>query len=248
MKVLLLNHEFPPIGGGGGNACQHIVRELQAMDVDVTVVTSAFHGLPSNEIIDGASVHRVPALRTRKAESSIASILAYTVSATLKISLLDRPDLVHAFFGVPAGLIACGLKKVWNIPYLVSFRGKDVHGGQAREMGGISGTLKAISSVWRNADALVANSKGLRDIAQKVDPTARVEVIPNGIDVARFRPGQRHLDAPPDCSTWAASNLTRASKRCSRRSPERKRPQRPSPSASWGMDLCALISSDGHVN
>ena len=197
MKVLILNHEYPPIGGGGGNACQHIVRHLTEMGLDITVVTSAFANLPAHDLQDGASVHRVPALRSREAESTLASILAYTISATLATRRVDRPDLVHAFFGVPSGLIAYGLKRVWSTPYLVSFRGKDVHGGQSREMGGITGCLKAVSMpVWRNADALVANSKGLREIAEHVDPTAQVEVIPNGGDTDRFRPELRRSVGP----------------------------------------------------
>ena len=196
MKVLILNHEYPPIGGGG-NACQHIVRHLTAMGVEVTVVTSAFGDLPAHGQEDEATVHRVPALRSREAESSLASILAYTVSATITTKRVGRPDLVHAFFGVPSGLIAYGLKKVWNTPYVVSFRGKDVHGGQSREMGGITGLLKAVSTpVWRNADALVANSSGLREIANNVDPTVRVEVIPNGVDTDRFRPEPHGTKGP----------------------------------------------------
>jgi glycogen(starch) synthase len=193
MKILILNHEYPPIGGGGGNACQHIVRDLAAMGLEVTLVTSAFGDLPAHAREDGASIYRVPAFRTREAESTTAGILAYTLNAALRVVRIERPDLVHAFFGVPAGLVAYGLKAVSRVPYVVSFRGKDVHGGQAREMGGITGALKAVSMpVWRNANALVANSQGLHDIALRVDPDARIEVIPNGIDTDRFYPADSH--------------------------------------------------------
>ena len=197
MRVLLLNHEYPPIGGGGGNAARHLATCLVEQGHAVTVLTSSFRDLPSHEVQSGVEVVRVPALRTRDAESSVSSILAYTISATLAAHRLPRPDIVHAFFGVPGGAIAFALRQTKALPYLVSFRGKDVHGGRSRDLGGITGILKAVSMpVWRAADALVANSEGLREVASLVDSGVEVEVIPNGVDTVRFSPSDTHGEGP----------------------------------------------------
>jgi glycosyltransferase involved in cell wall biosynthesis len=130
-------------------------------------------------------------MRTQTAESSILSILAYSGSALIKSLRLPRPDLIHAFFGVPGGAVGMALKGLLHTPYVISFRGKDVHGGKSRNFGGITGILKTVSvPAWEAADALVANSSGLRDIARAVAPLAKVEVIPNGVDARRFTPPQ----------------------------------------------------------
>ena len=189
MNVLLLNHEYPPVGGGGGNAARHLAQCLRMRGIDVTVLTSAYKGQPRDETVLGVRIVRVPALRTREAESSAQSILAYAGSAFARSLHLPRPDLVHAFFGVPGGAVGYALKKTMGLPYIVSFRGKDVHGGKSKDFGGITGALKTVSMpIWRAADALVANSYGLREIAQMVSPEAVVDVIPNGVDTERFSP------------------------------------------------------------
>ena len=44
-RVLLLNYEYPPLGGGGSNATKYLLRELAKRDdVIVDVVTGAATG------------------------------------------------------------------------------------------------------------------------------------------------------------------------------------------------------------
>lgn len=194
MHVLTLNHEYPPIGGGAGNACHATAQELAKMGIRVTVITAAFENLPKQETQSGIKIIRVPALRSRALETSSLEVLSFVPSALKKaLSTLKKnpPNLVHAYFGLPAGAIAYVLSKMKNLPYIISFRGRDVHGGKPLEAEGIGGILRMTSKpVWRNATALVANSEGLKQIALKVLPEAQIDVIPNGIDTDRFKPSQ----------------------------------------------------------
>ena len=187
MNVLLFNHEYPPVGGGAASATAYLSRELAALGANITVVTTAYQNQPAREQRDGYHIVRVPALRKNALESRPHEIASYLCSA-FAYGMFRRPDLVHAFFGVPAGLLGYAFKKLRGLPYIISFRGRDVHGGK----NGISGLLRTLSlPVWRQADACIANSVGLRDIALRVAPGLDIGVIPNGIDTRRFTP------APP---------------------------------------------------
>ncbi len=197
----MLNHEFPPVGGGAAGATSNIARELAVLGTGVTVMTTAYNGLPRMEVVDGYSVIRVPAWRREASESHPHEIASYLTSAFWKAfprCFRSESDLVHAFFGVPSGAIGYALKRLTGFPYVVSFRGRDVHNGKGRDSNGISGPLRAISKIiWRHADALVANSQGLKQIALRVDPGIDVDVIPNGVDTTWFTPGpSAHSDRP----------------------------------------------------
>lgn len=188
MNILILNHEFPPVGGGAGTATIQIARELSALGASITVMTTAYANLPKIETRDGYTIHRVPAWRKEAMESHPHEIISYLMSVMVKSSLYcvkNRPDLIHTFFGVPSGFIGYLLQKITGCPYLISFRGRDVHGGKD----GITGLMKTISlPIWHSANACVANSEGLRQIAQRISPKLEVGVIPNGIDTQRFCP------------------------------------------------------------
>ncbi|NMB58548.1 MAG: glycosyltransferase family 4 protein, partial [Chloroflexi bacterium] len=59
MRVLVLCHEYPPIGGGGGRVAQDICAGLAARGHDVHLVTAAFGDLPREETQTGVTIHRL---------------------------------------------------------------------------------------------------------------------------------------------------------------------------------------------
>ncbi len=65
MKVLIINYEFPPLGGGAGNATYYLAKHLYKMGHSITVLTSAFRGLPSEGRIQGVNIFRIPVIRKR---------------------------------------------------------------------------------------------------------------------------------------------------------------------------------------
>lgn len=79
MRILIINSEFPPIGGGAGKASANLSRELAAMGQDVTVLTSSFAELPADEIIAGVRVLRIRALRRRHDRSSALEQIIFMV-------------------------------------------------------------------------------------------------------------------------------------------------------------------------
>jgi glycosyltransferase involved in cell wall biosynthesis len=51
--------------------------------------------------------------------------------------------------------------------------------------------------IWSGAAAVVANSKGLRKLALDFMPALEIKVIPNGIDIEKFKPPEEQIVKKP---------------------------------------------------
>jgi glycosyltransferase involved in cell wall biosynthesis len=192
VRLLLVNYELPPLGGGAGNATAQIARHLARGGDEVCVLTSSFRCLPRREVRDGYRVWRVPVVRRRVERCSPAEMATFVLGglpAAFGLARTWRPDAACAFFGLPSGPLTLALERVFGIPYLVSLRGGDVPGFLSQDLARFHRlTRSTILAVWRHARGLIANSAGLADLARRAWPEARVDVVPNGVDVDAFWP------------------------------------------------------------
>jgi glycosyltransferase involved in cell wall biosynthesis len=200
MRILILNSEYPPIGGGAGNASAHIADQLKKMGHVVTVVTSRFASLPHQEGHDGVTIYRIPGLRRWQDRSNPLEQIVFILSASLwalRWTRRFRPHATLAFFGVPSGPVAWLIKKLYKIPYIISLRGGDVPGFRPYDFR-VYHRLMApfLRRIWKNAAAVVANSKGLRQLAQDFDSSFDVPIIPNGIDLRAYQRTERDWSFP----------------------------------------------------
>jgi glycosyltransferase involved in cell wall biosynthesis len=200
MGILILNSEYPPIGGGAGQASANIARHLVRLGHDVSVVTARFGGLAHDELDGGVAVHRIPALRRRRDRSTALEQLAFIVSGcwyATSIARRLRPDATLAFFGLPSGAIAWWLRRRTQTPYIISLRGGDVPGFRPYDFAIYHKLIgPALHAIWRDADAVVANSRGLRDLAAAFDGRIPISIIPNGVEAIEFTAGEREWDSP----------------------------------------------------
>ena len=82
MHILLINSEYPPIGGGAGNASANIARELAALGLQVSIVTAHFGNQPKLEIHDNVTIYRIQALRRKQDRSGALEQIAFIISAS----------------------------------------------------------------------------------------------------------------------------------------------------------------------
>jgi len=76
-------------------------------------------------------------------------------------------------------------------PYIIALRGSDVPFYNQRFKILDKLFFKNLSKViWRKAKIVVANSEGLKELAQKTAPSQKIEVIYNGIDTKEFKPAK----------------------------------------------------------
>ncbi len=192
MRILVVNYEYPPLGGGAGQATAALAREFAAAGHAVLVLTSRFRGQPDVEFVAGYRIRRVPVARRRQDRCTPPEMLTFLASAcwtVLREVHAWRPEATIAFFGIPSGPVAWLLKVVGGVPYIVSLRGGDVPGFQPYDLARLHQLLgPAIRFLWKKSAAIVANSRGLQALGQRFAPELPIRVIPNGVDAAAFHP------------------------------------------------------------
>jgi glycosyltransferase involved in cell wall biosynthesis len=197
MRVLLLNYEFPPIGGGAGFATANIARALVELGIDAEVLTSRINGEEDGALLDGVPVHRAKSWRIDVHDCGLRGAYTYLLTAAFKrwkLHARRHYDIEHYFFSMPTGLLTLlpDVKKA--TPYIVSLRGSDVPGYDPlnTKVERIHGLMKPITRrIWRRASRVVALSDALADTANRTDPELDIDVIPNGIDTDQFSPSDQ---------------------------------------------------------
>lgn len=194
MRILFLNYEYPPLGGGAGNATAYLLREYAQMpDLEVHLVTSSVD--EEEHIVSVASnvtVHSIPVGKNGKNlhfQSSV-DLLRYSWRGFWYANSLlqkERFDVMHAFFSVPCGFMATLLSFWYRVPYIVSLRGADVPGYSERFTGMYIFLRPLIRCIWSRSAGVVSNSAGLRLLALKTNAKQEIGMIPNGIDTSQFK-------------------------------------------------------------
>lgn len=130
MRILVINFEYPPLGGGGGIATQHICEAL-AHRHDVSVITTHFPSLPTRENLEGVKIFRVPVWGRKERETaSLLSLISFVWPAlrcAWQLCRAEKFDVVNAQFVVPSGIPAAIVAWWFTIPLVVSFIGGDVY-------------------------------------------------------------------------------------------------------------------------
>ncbi len=192
MKILMLNYEFPPLGGGGGQAHLALLNQYAGKsDLEIDVLTSApkpafsVERLADNIVLFRMGVHKKDLHFWRRSE--VVEWLIKAGACYRRLVKTGHYDLVHAFFGFPTGWLCRRTAK--RLPYIISLRGSDVPGENTRLKLDykILGPL-VFRPIWKKAAALVACSEGLKSRALSFFPSVQIEVIPNGVDLEAFHP------------------------------------------------------------
>ena len=196
MKLLILSHEYPPIGGGGANACYFLSREFAKAGHLVTIVTAQYGNMVQTEqTSDGITIIRVHCKRKSKEKSTFFEMYTYLVNAwklTDKLMNTSKFDKCLVFFGIPSGPIALHLYNKYHLPYIVRFGGGDIPGAQKRFKHIYKILSPVIRKIWKNSDCLIANSEGLCLRAQQFEKKYKILIVENGVDTHFFFPKKQN--------------------------------------------------------
>lgn len=186
MNILLINFEYPPLGGGGGVMTAQIAQELAKRNT-IHVITTAFSNTKAYEYSNGVHVHRVAVIgRTTVPTATLLSLLTFVPTAFVKGMQLTRKhafDVINAHFVIPSGVPALLIAKLRKIPLVVTLIGGDIYdpskGISPHKHAILRATIRYIANA---ADAVTAISHDTKQRAIELHGVKKdIEVIPIGL-------------------------------------------------------------------
>ena len=174
--ILVLCHEFPPLGGGAGKNLYLLCRELTRRGLKVRVWTTDpgkgsrwKHEFP---------VEYIATSRTERFETNLGGMAGFAKGAcALGLrNRRDKPVLVLATLGVAAGLPGRFLSHLYKVPLAVWHHGSDVHAGTSEGPGRLQKFL--LRRVWAKSALNFFVSPSLLELASKIGRPPRPRILP----------------------------------------------------------------------
>jgi len=194
VNILMLNYEFPPIGGGTGKVSLSLLRQYaNNSELKVDVLTSAPRpGFFKEKFSRNITIYKVGLHKKHLHLWLRREVVEWLIKAQFYYYRLLRKDgynLVHAFSGFPAGWLC--YRSASRLPYIISLQGSSVPGYNTRL--GIDYKLLTglFRRIWSGASVVVANSKGLQKLALEFMSDLDTRAISNGVDTEIFYPSEK---------------------------------------------------------
>ncbi|MGH7797320.1 MAG: glycosyltransferase family 4 protein [Candidatus Binatia bacterium] len=173
MNILLLCHEYPPLGGGGGIGANQYAEAWSQSGHKVTVLTSWRPGLKFKETLNGARVVRVFTIPRRdRARFSFSGMLSYIGFGLVHIlsrrSDYRQNDVINIHFSLPGGVLGILAGRMLGIPCILTIIGGDIYDPTKRSSPHRSVLMRMVNSlVMNSADKLIAISSDTKRNAQR---------------------------------------------------------------------------------
>ena len=197
-RVLFVTHAYPrtPLDGAG-SFLHRLAMGLSAGGCEVRVLAPSGPKLKREEVIDGIHIRRfryAPAameslaytgtmaeqvLGSLSGKGALVGLLAAGTVAVRNAVEEFAPDVVHAHWWFPAGLLALGVDH--DVPMVTTMHGSDVR---------LARKVKLVHPLFRRvmerSDAVTAVSSWLAGEARAMSPKTKIRVAPMPVDTALF--------------------------------------------------------------
>ncbi len=205
MRILVINYEYPPVGGGGGFVTRDILEQMVKCGHSVSIITSSFQGLKRHEIVNGVEVFRVPVLYRKKMEvANLPSMLSYFPSSVFHALFLMKGheyDVINTHFAIPCGPAGYILSKLFRLPNVLSLHGGDIFDPSKSLSPHKTPLLSTtVQAMINKADRVVAQSSDTKANANHYYKVNReIDIIPLGIKQPVFkRKNRKEFDLDSD--------------------------------------------------
>jgi len=187
LRILVLNYEYPPLGGGAVVLLRRSAPSLVKMGHSVRVVTGYYCGLPRVEVRDGVTIYRPRSWRRHQHTCGVGEMGLFLLTGFFS-GLTPDPHLAAA----PVAGAFCGAHRrlelghppPHRVPYILSTQLGDVPGGVPDQTDHLFKWLKPFTvTIWRAAAQVTVPSRHIRALAQASYPGVPMEVVHNGISL-----------------------------------------------------------------
>ena len=201
MQVLFLTHSFPRfIGDAPGSFLLRLAVALRNEGVAVRVIAPAAEGLPPRDDLDGIHVERFRyaprPMETLAYTGNMAQDVASSWSARLALtgflgaeltrSAWDRrtfrPDVIHAHWWFPSGVVAMTLASLTGTPLVTT-----IHGTDLRLAKKVTASRPVLRSVVRRSQHVTTVSSWLASELTAIEPDARPTIAPMPVATEKFQ-------------------------------------------------------------
>ena len=202
MRVLFLTHSFPRhAGDAAGSFVLRLATALGEEGVEVRVVAPAAAGVPARERMGAVEVERFRYAPRRfetlayvgnmasqvrdswSARLALGGMLAAELTATLRAERSFKPDLLHAHWWFPNGVVGAWAGRLTRTPMVTTFHGTDIRMARA-----FPASRPIFRQVLRRSSAVTAVSRWLAAEAQEMSGIMP-KVAPMPVEAAIFTPG-----------------------------------------------------------
>jgi glycosyltransferase involved in cell wall biosynthesis len=203
MKVLFLTHSFPRTSGdAAGSFVLRLALALRGEGIDTQVVAPASSGSPGHGDVDGVAVDRfryaprrfetlayTGTMASQVADSwgakmTMVGFLGAEFTCAVKARRTMEPDLIHAHWWFPNGLVGTWLSRMAHKPLVTTMHGSDVRLAKA-----VAFSRPAFRHVMQHSARVTAVSRWLADEARNVVAGPEPVVAPMPVAVDLFTPG-----------------------------------------------------------
>lgn len=198
MKILhILDHSIP-LHSGYTFRTKAILEQQRKLGWKTVHLTSTKHVADSadEESVDGLHFYRTRPSQGVLSKLPVMNQYAVVTSLTRRLDQViekERPDILHAHSPGLNGLAALKAGKKHNIRVVYECRAfwedAAVDHGTSKEGGARYRLTRALETrVFQQADAVTTICEGLKqDISDRGIPTDKITVIPNAVDIERFK-------------------------------------------------------------
>lgn len=180
MRILILTGRHLPTIGGTQAHVKNLSNELRRFGNDVSIIAEKNPwSLRWREIINGVIVYRAP---IRASKFILLPIFFFLSIFGCKKS---NPDIVHAHFALPSGLVALVLSKIFGKPFIITVHGADILRDSEAKYGLRLNPILDIMTkfVLRRAPYVIACSEFVkREVERCGVRKDKIKVITNGVD------------------------------------------------------------------